>query len=100
MTGRTATPVADAEADGLPGIHELDLVEGEALGRVLLAGRFRQCRRQLRVIERRFALPGRRINQDELLRAAGKVIAVPEAVVVAEPVWRDAKLVLPALLLE
>src|SRR5207237_223270 len=84
--GQVAFPggVTGLELHRLHAVQELDTVERQALGLVLRRRGLRQRGGQLLVVERRGTLALLGIDQDELLRPAACIIAVPEAAVVVE----------------
>jgi hypothetical protein len=82
-----------AEAEGLAAVEELDAVERQPIGLAVAATRLRQGGSQLLVVERRLALAGLGIDDDEFFGPAAQIVAIPEAAVVREPVRRDVGLV-------
>ena len=77
------------EADGLRIVGELDGAEGEPVGLIFLLDFLTQGRCEFRVIERQCSRALHSIDQDELLRSALEVVAIPELGVLGEPVGLD-----------
>jgi len=88
VRGQVARPLlaGGLEPQGLGAVGELDVTERQPVRLELGVRRPGEGRGQLGVVERRLALAGLGIDQDELLGPALQVVAVPELGVVGEPV--------------